>query len=186
MEKSEDKELNLEESAAQCSRVEGCGCQPNRPLRIGAGGIGRLSGEPRLVTRPARTERRTPLPKQAPHIIPALRYRDAPAAIDFLVKAFGFAVNARHDGDDGRVEHAQLTFGDGMVMLGSQRDDAWTTGKSSIYVIVDDPDAHHDTASAAGAEIVMPLTDQDYGSRDYAALDPEGNIWSFGTYHPEM
>ena len=52
------------------------------------------------------------------------------------------------------------------------------------YVVVDDPDAHHDRAVAAGANVVMPLTDQDYGSRDYAARDPEGNQWSFGTYQP--
>ncbi len=54
-----------------------------------------------------------------------------------------------------------------------------------LYLVVEDPDAHHDRARAAGAEIVMPLTDQPYGSREYAALDPEGNVWSFGTYRPK-
>jgi uncharacterized glyoxalase superfamily protein PhnB len=58
------------------------------------------------------------------------------------------------------------------------------SGPSTIYVVVDDPDAHHDRARAAGAEIVRELTDQDYGSREYAARDPAGNVWSFGTYMP--
>ena len=71
-----------------------------------------------------------------------------------------------------------------MVMLGTRKDDRFDTGRAVLYVIVDDPDAHHDRAKAAGATIVMELTDQEYGSRDYAAEDPEGNVWSFGTYDP--
>ena len=57
---------------------------------------------------------------------------------------------------------------------------------ASIYVIVDDADAHHDRAVAHGAEVVFPLKDEDYGGRDYTARDPEGNLWSFGTYRPEV
>ena len=124
--------------------------------------------------------------QSAPNIIPVIRYRDADAAIDFLTSAFGFKTNALHEGEAGIVEHAQLTYGDGMVMVGSARGDVWDTISGSVYVIVEDPDAHHARAAAAGAEIVMPLTDQDYGSRDYAAKDPEGNVWAFGTYRPEM
>ena len=120
----------------------------------------------------------------APTIIPAIRYQDAPAAIDFLKAAFGFEVNARHDGEDGRVDHAQLTHGSGMVMLGSAAGDQFDTGHTSIYVIVTDPDALHDRAVAAGAKITMALTDQDYGSREYAVRDPEGNTWAVGTYQP--
>jgi len=123
---------------------------------------------------------------RAPNIVPAIRYDDAPAAIDFLVEAFGFTVNARHDGEGGRVDHAQLTFGTGMVMVGSSSGDQYDTSATSIYAIVDDPDALHDRAKAAGAEITMGLTDQEYGSREFTAKDPEGNTWSFGTYHPEM
>jgi uncharacterized glyoxalase superfamily protein PhnB len=122
----------------------------------------------------------------SPQVIPAIRYADAPAAIDFLTSVFGFEVNARHDGENGRVDHAQLTFGTGMVMVGSRSGDQWDTERVSVYVVTDDPDTLHDRAREAGAEIVMGLTDQDYGSRDFAARDPEGNMWVFGTYQPEM
>lgn len=117
-----------------------------------------------------------------------MRYQDAPAAIDFLVNAFGFARNMVAEGEDGRIEHAQLIHGTGMVMLGSTRDgDMFSDqGPVSIYVIVDDVRGHHDGAKAAGAEIVMPLEEQDYGGSSYTARDPEGNWWSFGDYTPEI
>lgn len=129
-------------------------------------------------------------------IIPTLRYQDAPAAIDFLVEAFGFTVHARHQEGD-VVEHAQLVLGDGMVMLGSVRrgsdrefDRLVTTAKeagaptSTPYVVVDDVAAHAQRARAAGAEIVMEPEEQDYGGSNYTARDPEGNLWSFGSYDP--
>jgi uncharacterized glyoxalase superfamily protein PhnB len=118
-------------------------------------------------------------------IIPALRYPDARAAIDFLTSAFGFAEHAAHE-RDGVIGHAELRLGDAWVMVGDQRAGSpeFPSGPSTIYVVVDDPDAHHDRARAAGAEIVRELTDQDYGSREYAARDPAGNVWSFGTYMP--
>jgi len=123
---------------------------------------------------------------------PVLRYRDARAAIAWLERAFGFQPKAVHDGDDGAVAHAELTFRGGWIMLGTARDPsaggydavAQPPGTASVYVVVDDPDALHDRVVAAGGEIVMPLTDQDYGSRDFTARDPEGNLWSFGTYDP--
>jgi uncharacterized glyoxalase superfamily protein PhnB len=76
-----------------------------------------------------------------------------------------------------------------MVMLGSTSDGsdgrlALESGPAWLYVVVDDPDAHHRRAVAAGAEVVQPLTDEDYGSRGYTVRDPEGNVWSFGTYQP--
>lgn len=122
-------------------------------------------------------------------IYPVLRYRDAHAAIDFLCDAFGFERNAVYEGQDGRVEHAQLAYRGGMVMLSSEREDDDSvygshSGQEWIYVAVEDPDAHHDRAKSAGATIIRDLEDQDYGSRDYTARDPEGNIWSFGTYDP--
>ncbi len=119
------------------------------------------------------------------NIIPTLRYRDASAAIDFLERALGFERVSVHE-SDGRVAHAELRFGDGLVMIGSagSGDERFETGRAVLYAVVADPDAHHDRARAAGAEIVMELTDQDYGSREYAAADPEGNVWSFGTYDP--
>jgi uncharacterized glyoxalase superfamily protein PhnB len=123
------------------------------------------------------------------NIYPVLRYRDAHAAIDFLCDAFGFERHAVYEGEDGTVEHAQLAHGSGMVMLSTERDDddrgyGKHAGESWIYIVIDDPDAHHDRAKAAGATIIREVEDQDYGSRDYSAKDPEGNIWSFGTYDP--
>lgn len=122
----------------------------------------------------------------------ALRYKDAKAAIEWLCNAFGFEKHAVYMSGD-TVEHAELRFGDSFVMLGSMRE---TPGfrilmpsdaggvTSTMYVCVSDPDAHHDRALAAGAKIIRPLTDQDYGSREYSCEDPEGYIWSFGTYAP--
>jgi uncharacterized glyoxalase superfamily protein PhnB len=118
-------------------------------------------------------------------IIPTLRYQDAPAAIDFLERAFGFERKAVY-GEGDVVHHAELTYGRGMVMLGStgRGDPQFDTSRSSAYVIVADPDALHDRAKAAGAEITRELQDTEYGSREFSARDPEGNTWSFGTYDP--
>jgi len=125
-------------------------------------------------------------------MIPCLRYRDARAAIDWLTRAFGLTEAMVVAGSDDVIQHAELTWDNGMVMLGSEpaTDEpgrlSWPSGSGSIYVIVDDPDAHHERAIAAGAEIVLPLQDEDYGSRGYTARDPEGNLWSFGTYRPVL
>jgi uncharacterized glyoxalase superfamily protein PhnB len=118
-------------------------------------------------------------------IIPTLRYDDPKAAIDFLDRAFGFHRNEVNENEDGTIAHAELTHGRGAVMIGSRKPgDRFETGRAVLYAIVDDPDAHHDRARVAGATIVLELTDQPYGSREYAAEDPEGNVWSFGTYDP--
>jgi uncharacterized glyoxalase superfamily protein PhnB len=127
-----------------------------------------------------------------PNIFPALRYRDADAAIAWLHEAFGFVEHAVHRGDDGTIHHAELQFGAGMIMIGQHRPDGWGPGDAAdplaspigLYVVIDDADAHHARAVAAGATIVRELTDQDYGSRDYSARDLDGNLWSFGTYDP--
>ena len=118
-------------------------------------------------------------------IIPTLKYKDAKAAIDFLERAFGFERHTVHE-VGGVIGHAELRYGDGVVMLGTvgQGDPQFETRRAAIYVVVEDPDALHDRAKAAGAEIVMELTTMDYGSREFAAGDPEGNVWSFGTYDP--
>jgi len=118
-------------------------------------------------------------------VIPALRYKDATAAIDFLERAFGFERKAVHE-QDGVVQHAELVHGRGMVMVGTAGvgDKQFETQHASIYVVVSDPDALHERARAAGAEITRGLQDMDYGSRDFSATDPEGNVWSFGTYDP--
>jgi uncharacterized glyoxalase superfamily protein PhnB len=122
----------------------------------------------------------------APTVWPSLRAADARALIAFLHDAFGFSeVVAYGDGD--AVHHAELAWPlGGGVMLGSVRNDPndpWCgdPGTFTAYVVTDEPDALHDRALAAGAEIVVALHDTEYGSRDFAARDPEGNLWSFGT-----
>ena len=140
-----------------------------------------------LQKEPAMTE-------TGPAIVPCLSYRDAPAAIAWLKEAFGFTENMIVPGPDGTIAHAQLAFGSGLIMVGSQRDDELAMRipcdlggvTQSIYIVVEDADAHHDRAVAAGAEIVRELQDTPYGSRDYSARDPEGHLWNFGTYRPAM
>jgi uncharacterized glyoxalase superfamily protein PhnB len=121
-------------------------------------------------------------------IFPVMKYDDARAAIDFLERAFGFERHAVYDGENGRIAHAELRLGDEYVLLGStgEGDDRFNqgAGRYSLYVVVEDPDAHHTRAREAGATIERELSDQDYGSREYTARDPEGNLWSFGTYRP--
>src|SRR3954467_9126354 len=123
-----------------------------------------------------------------PTIFPSLRYKDARRAIEFLEQAFGFKRQMVVEGDNGTIAHAELAYGDGMVMLGSDRDDSYGShaGHGWMYVVVEDADAHYAQAKAAGAEIVRVLEEQDYGSRDYGARDFEGTLWSFGTYQPEV
>jgi uncharacterized glyoxalase superfamily protein PhnB len=126
-----------------------------------------------------------------PQVWPTLRARDARGLIRFLVDAFGFEETVVY-GEGERVEHAQLSWPPGGgVMLGSVRDsgeaDNWPVqpGSFGAYVVTDEPDALFARATAAGAEILAPPHDTDYGSRDFAARDPEGNRWSFGTYRGE-
>jgi len=119
---------------------------------------------------------------------PVLKYDDARGAMEFLARAFGFETHASYDGENGGVAHAELRLGDQYVMLGStnEGEERFThgAGRQSLYVVVDDPDALHDRAKEAGATIERELTDHDYGSREFTARDPEGNLWSFGTYRP--
>jgi uncharacterized glyoxalase superfamily protein PhnB len=122
-------------------------------------------------------------------IFPALRYRDAVKAIDWLVEAFGFEKHTVHLTDEGTVTHAELRYGKGFIMINSaarlpEVPADFKETACSLYLAVSDVDAHHARAEAAGAE-VTPLVDQDYGSREYSARDLEGNHWHFGTYVPE-
>ena len=127
-------------------------------------------------------------------VISTMRYRNAPAAIEWLCKAFGFEKHLVVPGTDGTIAHAQLTFGNGMIMLGSARDDEFgrlvkvpadvRAVTQSAYIIVKDADEHYARARAAGAEIVMDIKDEDYGGRGYSCRDPEGHLWNFGTYDP--
>jgi uncharacterized glyoxalase superfamily protein PhnB len=125
----------------------------------------------------------------APNIFPALRYQDGPAAVEWLARAFGFEKQMVVPGPEGTIAHAQLSFGPGVIMLGSAREEPgrpnpWATVKQGIYVYVADVDAHYARAKAAGAEIVRDLANTDYGSREYSARDFEGHLWSFGSYDP--
>jgi uncharacterized glyoxalase superfamily protein PhnB len=120
-------------------------------------------------------------------VIPTFHYRDAPAAVDFLERAFGFERVHVYPGErEGQVAHAELRHGDGWVMLGSVSDNGLASGPGtgSCYVVTEDVDALHERAVAAGAEIIRAPFDTDYGSRDFTARDPEGNVWNFGTYAP--
>ncbi len=126
-------------------------------------------------------------PNGMPQFYPSLSYRDALAAIAFLKDAFGFEEMAVYTGegpDARQVEHAELRFGTGILMMGSPRpDDAWTKQRTP-YVYVADVDAHCTRARAAGAKVTMEPHDNDYGGRGYAVEDCEGNAWSFGSYLP--
>ncbi|MEQ3549975.1 VOC family protein [Pseudonocardia nematodicida] len=116
-----------------------------------------------------------------------LRYDDPQAAIDFLTGALGFRELHCYRGDDGTIAHAELAWDDrgdtAVLALGARRaGDRFDTGRAVLYLTCEDPDALHERAVAAGAEVVMGLTDQDYGSREFAVADAEGNVWSLGTY----
>lgn len=121
-------------------------------------------------------------------IYPTLRYDDPKAAIGFLTSVFGLTEEQTSTADDGSVGHAELSWDGGVIMLGSRSDPRgqFDTGRAVLYLPVDDVGAHHGHAVAAGAQIVQELTDQPYGSREYAALDTEGNVWCFGTYRPKV
>jgi uncharacterized glyoxalase superfamily protein PhnB len=123
-----------------------------------------------------------------PNIFPALRYENAPAAIAWLGKAFGFEKKFVVPGENDSVMHAELRLGSGMIMMGSagkpDPKNPWSTAPFGIYVMVKEIDAHYARAKAAGAEIVRPIADTDYGAREYSVRDCDGHLWSFGTYDP--
>ena len=128
-------------------------------------------------------------------VIPALRYRNAPAAIEWLCNVIGFSRHAVYEGKDGTIGHAELVLNGGMIMLGSARDDEHSHRFKSpdeldgietrgVYIVVPDADEVHARAVAAGATIIRPVQGTPYGSREFAVTDPEGHSWSLGTYDP--
>ena len=127
-------------------------------------------------------------------IIPTLRYADAPEMIDWLCRAFGFERHMVVEDGNGGIAHAQLIFGNSMIMLGSARPDefgklqqtprALGATTQSPYIIVQDVDGICEQARAAGAEITLEPADQDYGGRLFSCRDPEGHLWNFGSYDP--
>jgi len=139
------------------------------------------------------------MPEATPHtrstIMPALRYLDAKAAIAWLINVFGFERHAVYEGPDGSIAHAELTLNGGMIMLGSQKNDEYSRSFKSpaevggietrgAYIVVADADAVYARAQAAGATVIRPIQNTDYGSREFAVKDPEGHSWSAGTYDP--
>tara|TARA_R110002020_G_scaffold184954_2_gene382386 strand:- start:175 stop:597 length:423 start_codon:yes stop_codon:yes gene_type:complete len=128
-------------------------------------------------------------------LVPCLRYRDARAAIDWLVNVLGFAVQVQFPGEDNRIEHAQLTLGEGMIMVSSisdtpfgrfmrQPDEIDGRETQAPYVMVPDADAVYAQAKASGSRILIEIKDESYGGRGFSCADPEGHIWSVGTYDP--
>ena len=128
-------------------------------------------------------------------IVPCLRYRNAPAAIEWLCENFGFETHLVVPGENGVIEHAELSFGNGMIMLSSVKDDPFGqhlkhpdqfhgAETQSAYLIVEDADIVYAKAKAAGATIVMEIKDEDYGGRGFSCRDLEGRLWNFGTYDP--
>lgn len=128
------------------------------------------------------------------NIIPGMRYRDAPAAIDWLCDVLGFERHLVVPNEDGTIAHAQLVLGNGMIMLGSAHGDEFgdIVGPSSpdgaltqsAYVVVEDIKALYESVKASGANIVMELDEQHYGGSLFAVRDPEGQLWNIGSYDP--
>lgn len=130
-------------------------------------------------------------------VMPCLRYRDAPKAIEWLCSVFGFEQHLVVSNDDGSIAHAQLRFGNGIVMLGSvpkvenafgrlstQPDQVGGLVTQSLYLVVSDADAVYRRAKAAGARIELEIKDEDYGGRGFSCRDLEGHLWNVGTYDP--
>lgn len=136
-----------------------------------------------------------PSPSIGSTIIPGMRYSNAPAAIEWLCNAFGFEKHLVVPGDNNTIAHAQLTFGGGMIMLGSVRDndprfalkqpdEVGGAETQFPYVVVPDCDAHYARAKSAGAQIVVDIHDEGHGGRGYACRDLEDHLWYFGSYDP--
>jgi uncharacterized glyoxalase superfamily protein PhnB len=132
---------------------------------------------------------------QQSFVITTLRYRDAPAAIDWLVSVLSFEKHLVVPDANGGIAHAELTLGNGMIMLSSvsdtpfnklmkQPDEIGGAETQSCYLVVDDADAVHERVIAANAKVVIAIKDEDYGGRGFSCLDPEGHLWNVGSYDP--
>lgn len=119
---------------------------------------------------------------------PTMSFRDAEQMMAFL-SAIGFVEHAtyRSESDPTVVEHAEWLWPEGGgLMFGSRREDGAVdnVGGSAAYLVTEDPDLVFDKAVAAGAKVLRPMVDQDYGGRGGSVEDPEGNHWSVGSYQP--
>lgn len=124
-------------------------------------------------------------------IFPILRYNDARSAIQFLCATFGFIELFSVPESGPVIRHAQLILGMNVIMLGSVRPDDGIASPQvlgattqALYVYVDDLDAHFERARLAGAQIISPPEETDFGSREYHVRDVEGHLWTFGTFLP--
>jgi len=130
-------------------------------------------------------------------IISTMRYQDAPKAIDFLCDTFGFKKHMVHQEEDGSIPHAQLLFGNAMIMVSSIKESDFDKlvkppnlnnhiNSMSPYIILDEEtiEAHYEKAQAVGAEIVFPIKEQPFGGKAYSCKDTEGYLWNFGSYDP--
>ena len=126
--------------------------------------------------------------ERMPSVTPIVRYRDPRAGMEWLCRAFGFEKHEVHEGPDGELEHVELRHDNGIVMVSGERASkegyAGPAGHGWVYVAIDDADAHYERAVDAGATIERAIETTDYGAREYTARDPEGHVWSFGTYRP--
>ena len=127
------------------------------------------------------------------NIIPGMRYRDAYAAIDWLCDVLGFERRLVVPDGNGGVAHAELTLGNGMIMLGSHRDDAddrviapTPNGflTQNAYIVVGDIESAYERVKAVGASIVYELEEQSYGGSLFSVRDLEGQLWHLGSYDP--
>jgi uncharacterized glyoxalase superfamily protein PhnB len=129
------------------------------------------------------------LPDGMPSILPYLHYDDVAAAIEWLSKAFGLSVRVSMPGSDGSIVHAEMSLGSGFVMMGPANQAQGTASprslpsvNQSLYVYVDDVDAHFRHARASGARITSEPVDMFWGDRMYAARDCEGHHWTFAQH----
>jgi len=133
--------------------------------------------------------------RTAQSLYPAVRYNDAKAAIDWLTSVLGFERHVVYDGENGTIAHAELKLAGNLIMLGSVKNDEYGKSPSTlggvtaaVYIALDsreEIDTLHGRVKAAGGDVIRELSDTDYGSHDFAVRDPEGHIWSFGTYKPQ-
>ena len=128
-------------------------------------------------------------------IIPTMRYKNAPTAIEWLCKALGFEKHLVVPGENNTIAHAQLTHGNSMIMLSSEIENEYGkllktpeslngNNTQAPYIVVEQIDEHYEKAVAAGAKILIEIKDEEYGGRGYTCKDPEEYIWNFGSYDP--
>ena len=128
-------------------------------------------------------------------IIPTMRYKNVRKAIDWLCNAFGFEKHLIVEGENNTISHAQLTYGNSMIMLGSENENEYGklvktpeslqgNNTQAPYIVVENIDEHYERAVAAGAKILIDIKDEEYGGRGYTCKDTEEYIWNFGSYNP--